>query len=97
MGRHGILRNFKKAGDFTCWDPVGFSARQKAKGLQPCWLSERGEATDGMGRFHTSSFADIYDEFKTGSSLKSPRFAAYSWVVCEVPAGCHGRGDGSVS
>ena len=48
MRRHGVLRNLQKPGDFACWDPVGFSARQKAKGLQPSRLSECGEATDGV-------------------------------------------------
>jgi hypothetical protein len=49
MRRHCVLRYFKKPGDFACWYPVGFSARQKAKGIQPSRLSERGEATDGVG------------------------------------------------
>ena len=48
MGRHGILRNLKKPGDFACGDPIRFSARQKAKGLQPSRLSERGEACNGL-------------------------------------------------
>lgn len=69
MGRHGILRNLKKPGDFACRDPIRFSARQKAKGLQPSMLSERGEACNGLSCFHISSFVDIYDGFKTGFEL----------------------------
>lgn len=48
MRRHSVLRNLKKPGYFACGDPVGFSARQKAKRLQPSGLSERGEACYGL-------------------------------------------------
>ena len=70
MGRHSVLRNFKKPGDFACGDPVGFSARQKAKGLQPSRLGERSEACNGLKWFHISSFVDIYDGVKTGPKLR---------------------------
>ena len=65
MRRHGVLRDLQKPGYFACGNSVGFSARQKAKRLQPGGLSESGEATDGVDLFHKSSFANIYDGFKT--------------------------------
>ena len=48
MRRHGVLRNLQKPGYFACGNSVGFSARQKAKRLQPGGLSESGEACDSV-------------------------------------------------
>jgi hypothetical protein len=48
MRRHGVLRNLQKPGYFACGNSIGFSARQKAKRLQPGGLSESGEACDSL-------------------------------------------------